>query len=412
MKILAVFGRSNYGKADRGISYEYANFFPALEKLGHKVEFFESWDRSKYKNFTELNIDLLKKIESMAPDIVFLVVYTYEIWLESLKAIMKYTDAAVISWGTDDSWKFRQCSRYIAPYVDIHATTDEKTLIRAKKYGVTSVVKTQWAADSTTLTKPIPAKECRYQVTFVGTAYGKRSKYIYKLKETGFNIECFGYGWPNGPVSMEEVRDIYLNSAISLNFSGSFGLLPKIIGRVSSQIKARTFEVPGAGGFLLTEYAHGIEEYYEPEQEIVTFIDLDDLIKKIGYYLSRQEERDYVSRKGFQKTKTSHTYIHRFQWLLEEARSRARLRHHEDNASSKSLGDEINRLSENWNSIRTSIALQLVKRMVMTTCSALFGKDKGPRAARRIVYEVSWRCFGEKTYSPESLPGRLFYKES
>jgi spore maturation protein CgeB len=41
----------------------------------------------------------------------------------------------------------------------------------------------------------------------------------------------------------------------------------------------------------------------------------------------------------------------------------------------------------------------------------LFGKKKGPRAARRLVYEISWRIFREKTYSASGLPGRMFPKQ-
>ena len=45
-----------------------------------------------------------------------------------------------------------------------------------------------------------------------------------------------------------KIPEIMRQSVISLNFSNS---------RQGRQIKARTFEVPGAGGFLMTETAPG-----------------------------------------------------------------------------------------------------------------------------------------------------------
>jgi len=34
------------------------------------------------------------------------------------------------------------------------------------------------------------------------------------------------------------------------------------------------------------------------------------------------------------------------------------------------------------------------------------------RAARRLLFEISWRLGGRRTYSAAGLPGRLFYRES
>jgi spore maturation protein CgeB len=44
--------------------------------------------------------------------------------------------------------------------------------------------------------------------------------------------------------------------------------------------------------------------------------------------------------------------------------------------------------------------------------SLVFGKGRGARAARRFVYELSWRLAGATTYRARGLPGRLFYAES
>jgi spore maturation protein CgeB len=53
-----------------------------------------------------------------------------------------------------------------------------------------------------------------------------------------------------------------------------------------------------------------------------------------------------------------------------------------------------------------------LRRLVAGPLSAVFGRVRGPRAARRLVYELSWRLAGKTTYCARGLPGRLFYAES
>ena len=100
------------------------------------------------------------------------------------------------------------------------------------------------------------------------------------------------------------------NSIISLNFANSKG---------ENQIKARNFEVPGAGGFLLAEYAPGLENFYHFGQEIAIFNSTEELVHKINYYLKNFEERDRIAKAGFKRTRKSHTYEERLQKILASA---------------------------------------------------------------------------------------------
>jgi len=74
MKILCVFGQHNYGDPKRGLGYEYANFIPPLRNLGHEVVFFESLNKSEYKDYAELNRTLLNAVQREQPDVIFLCV--------------------------------------------------------------------------------------------------------------------------------------------------------------------------------------------------------------------------------------------------------------------------------------------------------------------------------------------------
>jgi spore maturation protein CgeB len=265
---------------------------------------------------------------------------------------------------------------------------------------------TQWAANSATLHAPLPAIECKYPVTFIGTAYGKRPELISRLAEDGIHVECFGYGWKNGPVSSEKIPQIMRESIISLNF-GDSGLQWKGLKPMRSrQIKGRIFEVPGAGGFLITENAEGLNKFYS-ENEIVTFEGITELGKKIKKYLGQLESRDQIAEAGYRRTIDHHTYEHRFRKLLEVAEKMIPTQ-----AAYLRSGVDMEVFSDIEKKHRVGVVLRFFGYLWRLPFILVWGSIRGPRAARRLLFELSWRLVGRKTYSASGWPGRLFYQES
>lgn len=406
MKILCVMGQHNYGDPARGEGYEFTNFLPALRNLGHEVVFFESFNRSRFESFSDLNRSLLEEVEREKPELVLFVLMGYEVWLETLHVLREW-GAVLVNWGTDDSWKYDRFARFIAPRVDVYVTTCHSALRKARRDGLSNVVLSQWAASAPMLAEPLPAAQCRHSVTFIGSAYGDRPRWITALKRRGIEVECFGLGWPSGPVPARDVPRIIRNSVISLNFAdaGPHGVeLRRTAGR---QIKARTFEVPGAGGFLLTEHVARLDEYYEVGKEIAVFDGEDDLVAKIQHYLGHPEERDRIASAGHRRTRDDHTYDVRFRQIL--GRLPARI---------KSAGsDAAYKFDPAWfgslaNAHATNGLLRGLRACLVGPCRLIWGKQRGPRAARQLLFEASWRLFGEQTYCATGLPGRLFYGQS
>ena len=190
-------------------------------------------------------------------------------------------------------------------------TTDSGTLRAVASLGIKNVLASQWAASSAHLAEPLASSACSYDVSFVGMAYGNRRAQIDALAREEIKVDCFGHGWPLGPVSFPDVLRIYRSSRITLNFADSglqiAGGLP---GR-SRQIKARTFEVPGAGGFLITEENPDLARYFDIGGELVTYADGRDLAQKIRHYLHHPDERDAIARAGHQRVRrgTSTKYV-------------------------------------------------------------------------------------------------------
>ena len=181
----------------------------------------------------------------------------------------------------------------------------------------------------------------------------------------------------------------------------------------SRQIKARIFEVPGCGGFLLTQPADDLERYYVPGQEVVTFSDPDDLARKIGHYLAHQEDRDRIAFAGHIRTCAEHTYEIRFTQLMEQANG---LRKQKNGGATTVVQKARSLLSEEFGMLesqhKTNAGLRLLRALLTIPCRLIWGRQRGQRAARRLLFEVSWRLCGEAVYTAAGWPGRMFYKES
>ncbi|KEO57888.1 CgeB family protein [Thalassospira permensis] len=390
MRVLCVFGKHQYGDPSRGLGIEYVSFIPALKKLGHEVLHFESWAKDNYKDFSDLNKKLLETVITFEPEIILTVHMSYEIWAETIDIISARDGVKTISWAADDSWKYKEVSRFIGRHYHVMTTTYDYIVPRYHKDGIRNVLLTQWAAPENWLSEPLPSKDCQYEVSFVGAAHGSRIKRVEELKKNGIEVACFGHGWPAGPVPAERIPFIIRNSKISLNFANSYG---------ENQIKARTFEVPGCGGFLVTENARNIEKFYENGKEVIIFDtdkELEDLIK---YYLANPEERDDIAQNGFSRTAREHTYVNRMESILNYSSSVEPYNRKKNNNSS---------LEKSIKYHRKTYLLTAIRKIICGLLCVIFGKRRGPRAARRLVFGLSWRFLGHHTFTAKGFPGRMF----
>ena len=401
MKILCGLSRYQFGIEERGETTEYVAFLPALARLGHEVVHFETCNPSRYPTYSDLNHALLTEVKRLRPDIILTVQRDYEIWVETLLRIRELGDVALITWTTDDSFKFNRVSQFIGPYYDAISTTYEYRLADYNRTGIKGSFLTQWAANAHWLNPPKLARDCRYAVSFVGSSYGGRAEMIQRLKGAGIDVQCFGYGWPSGPITSEQIPYIMNNSVISLNFCSGF----MNDGSDSRQIKARTFEVPGAGGFLLTDSAPGLDKIYQIGREIEVYDGLNDLEVKIRHYLLHTDERDQIAWAGHLKTARCHTYDQRLKDLLQFGLKMRdlRLRQQEQDSIVPTAAVGVSLPLP-----KLGMALRVLRWSLVRTCCLLWGPQRGLKAARRATFEVSLRIFGAKTFSAMSIPGRMF----
>lgn len=326
MKILYVDLKYDYGIKSRGLSpIGQKGFSDVFKNLGHEVICFCFDDY--FKRLPQLQEDLLKFADEQRPDLIYFMLYTDQFFPETLLQLKK--KYKTISWFGDDQFRFENFTYKYAPLFTYCVTTDLFAVSKYKRIGVKNVILSQWAA----LNIEIPNGEnisYKYDISFVGGAGTARKWYIDKFAKAGLKVAAFGYHWPNGAVSLETMVDIFRTSRINLNLSNSVNLDLRYLlngptnilralkpgAKNTSQMKARSFEIPYYGGFQLTGYLPGLEDYFEIGKEIACYTDIDEAIKLARYYLENEELRENIKRKGIDRARRMHTYLHRHQEIF------------------------------------------------------------------------------------------------
>jgi len=256
-----------------------------------------------------MNAELASFVREIEPDLAFFFLFGDQIEFETIRSL---TDGGILTlnWFADDQSRFDSYSRHMAPAFSHVTTTDPDAPAKYRAAGYDGAILTQWACNRYAY-RPT-ASQLRHEVTFVGQPYGDRPKIVKALRRAGVDVECWGYGWPNGRLEHDEMVEVFGASRVNLNLSGSWTGSWWRRRPAVGQIKGRTFEVPGCGGFLLTETVPHLEMYFRLGQEVAVFQGTDDMIAQTLYWLDHEDERRAVAQAGYARVMAEHTYDHRF----------------------------------------------------------------------------------------------------
>jgi hypothetical protein len=150
-------------------------------------------------------------------------------------------------------------------------------------------------------------------VSFVGGCYGLRPRFIRELEKRGAHVECFGAGWPNGPLSEQERIKLYSRSRISLGFAG-IGYSRKL-----TCLKGRDFEVPMSSGLYLTQDSSELRLVFDVDTEVVTYRREDDCAESIRRLLADPERAKRIRLAGRARCLQDHTYEARWSRVFKLA---------------------------------------------------------------------------------------------
>jgi spore maturation protein CgeB len=180
------------------------------------------------------------------------------------------------------------------------------------------------AFDSLKTEKELFLQERDIDIIFIGALHLGKMPFLAKIKKA-FGRRCrmhgltsikrnvyynIKYGFPGWirPIAFEDYVPLYQRSKIGINLHNRGDYT------VGSY---RLFDVPGNGVMQISDGGEYLNTFFEVGKEIVGYRNVDDLIDKIRYYLSHDDEREAIARNGYGRVMKDHRFRDRMLQLGE-----------------------------------------------------------------------------------------------
>ena len=205
----------------------------------------------------------------------------------------------------------------------------------------------------------IPSSNKRLEhYSFVGTSYGQRSMYCWRVLQNNIPFEIYGANWLIGSYKkylrpLQVLKDSYFSNSIDSTYKllhekimlelynkhpghihsalsdqnyvnvlhNSYGIINLPESRYDHSFEnpnvllganLRDFEVPMSSGLLFTQRNKEILEFYEEDKEVILFSNELELIDKLLFYQKNPKLRLKISHASYQRAISSHTWDNRF----------------------------------------------------------------------------------------------------
>jgi len=283
------------------------NYYKPIQEIFSKAIAYDYVERITKIGIKGVNEEIIELVRKERPKYIFWLRSMYE-FLESTFMAIRDEGSTVVGLFVDDEYRFAYFSKWWIPYMDYIVTFDVEAVPKYKALGARLIH--VLPCEGTPVERDWPKVEEKYEVSFVGWRdKAEREWYINEIRKRNIPVSLFGRGWEGGYVATEDMIDIFKTSKINLNFSRTGN---------RTGLKGRLTFIMLAGGFLLTEYTPGIECYFELDKEIVCFKNAAEMIDKITYYLSHDEERQAIAKAGWERAVNEYTPFHMFSRIFNE----------------------------------------------------------------------------------------------
>ena len=102
------------------------------------------------------------------------------------------------------------------------------------------------------------------------------------------------------PVFGREMFHEIANSKIAFNIHGDIA--------ANFAANMRMYEVTGMGTCLLTDWKPDIDQYFQPDEEIITYRSFDEAKEKVTWLLNNPQELENIAHQGQQRTIREHNF--------------------------------------------------------------------------------------------------------
>lgn len=272
------------------------------------------FDKNRVFINKQINQALINKASKYRPDYLFMI-KGLDIENSTIEKI-KSMRIIVINWFQDllqfMPWLIKHASVY-----DYLFTPDPLMQRELKK----KEIKSYYIPLATIPDKEYISHPKKYGVVFSGQYTERRGKLFNKLKTLGKDFVIWGYPtWRKTSFSehycgllpsVDTMLSNFRESKIVINVQTAEDKYP------SDVVSLRAFEATGVGTFLLNWRHKCIDDFWEDGKEIVNFTTADEALEKAKFYLTHDNKREKIAKKGWLRTKSDHTYIKRLKEMFK-----------------------------------------------------------------------------------------------
>lgn len=334
----------------------------AIKELGHDVIFFDERDfilpgrvRQKFNllqqwDFKRLNNKLIKVAKYEKPDLCIVMGGHATLPLPETLSQIKTMGVKIILWTTDPPiGHFSKIIRTAFLYDHVFCAGTEALEI-LKENGLKNPIYLPFACDPD-YHRPIEITEeerKRYgrDVAFVGSFYPNRWHILKELGE--FNMGVWGPYW-NKAIRRANRKNLTFYNFNHLEWFGNFKTSVQLDNLFIKSIKLdpsewtkiysaskivivihyqdgktpcfqaspKVYEALACGCFVLVDRQKDVFSLFEDEKHLVGFDNVNDLKRKIIYYLANPDKRRKIAESGRQMVLAQHTFRYRVETLLK-----------------------------------------------------------------------------------------------
>ena len=284
-----------------------AHLFRAFQEKGHETIWLNP-SRLKRKKGNVSDLFLLEQILAFVPDIVF--IYSNDIPIFILREVVKQGFTTVQYY---EDWSSEIPSGLIlrARWVDHFLVTNKGMKTRYTKAGVQNPLYFTGACDAHDHRVQRPLLPIwKSDIAFIGAGRsGEPRVELVKLLKKQYRLKVYGRNWKRFGINptLPNIRP----RGYRLICSGAKIILGSdVTSDIEGYWSNRLWLTLGCGGFFLTKYVKGLEDYFENKRHLVWYHDQKECLELVQEYLNKPREREQIARQGCTLVHSEHTFHH------------------------------------------------------------------------------------------------------
>lgn len=163
---------------------------------------------------------------------------------------------------------------------------------------------------------PCSDNEFDDKILFVGITRGVFRQIIKDLTKTDHEFSVYGSGWEKF-IDKKYIKGEFINNDILHKAYSSCKILLNDHWEDMAEngfISNRIFDALACKTFIISDNVYSVDEILEGN--IVTYVNHEDLDKKIDYYLMHDQERELIAQRGYDIVLKNHTFDNRVSEIL------------------------------------------------------------------------------------------------